>query len=274
MKLFHTSDWHLGRMLYGRSLLQDQQWFLEQVFLPAVERERPACVLIAGDIYDRQIAPTEGHPPVRRHPFPPDVAGNEGLRHLRQPRRRRPHGPAEAGFKPQRRLLATELSDALAPVLLEEGESGCSCSSSPISTRPRPGNFWGTALCGERAPAWNGCWNSFFPCLTQRRAMCCSPTALPPAPKPPIRKAPCLWAAAARCPPPFSTPSITPPWGTCTALSRRGKRPVLRLAPQILRGRGAPAEGVYPIGMGRGKNVPRVRPLLSPAGRAPGKGRV
>ena len=51
MKLFHTSDWHLGRMLYGRSLLQDQQWFLEQVFLPAVERERPACVLIAGDIY-------------------------------------------------------------------------------------------------------------------------------------------------------------------------------------------------------------------------------
>lgn len=56
MKLFHTSDWHLGRMLYGRSLLADQRWFLEQAFLPAVEREKPACVLLAGDIYDRQIA--------------------------------------------------------------------------------------------------------------------------------------------------------------------------------------------------------------------------
>ena len=59
MRLFHTSDWHLGRMLYGRSLLEDQRWFLRQVFLPAVERERPACVLIAGDVYDRQIAPVE-----------------------------------------------------------------------------------------------------------------------------------------------------------------------------------------------------------------------
>lgn len=48
MKLFHTSDWHLGRMLYGRSLLEDQKWFLNQVFLPAVEREHPACVIIAG----------------------------------------------------------------------------------------------------------------------------------------------------------------------------------------------------------------------------------
>lgn len=59
MKLFHTSDWHLGRMLYGRSLLPDQRWFLEQVLLPAVEREKPACLILAGDIYDRQIAPPE-----------------------------------------------------------------------------------------------------------------------------------------------------------------------------------------------------------------------
>ena len=46
-------------MLYGQKPLEDQRYFLEQVFLPAVERERPDCILLAGDIYDRQIAPPE-----------------------------------------------------------------------------------------------------------------------------------------------------------------------------------------------------------------------
>lgn len=57
--MFHTSDWHLGRMLYGRSLLEDQRYFLEEVLLPAAEKEKPACLLLAGDVYDRQIAPPE-----------------------------------------------------------------------------------------------------------------------------------------------------------------------------------------------------------------------
>ena len=59
MKIIHTSDWHLGRMLYGKSLLSDQRYFLENIFLPAVDREQPALVIIAGDIYDRQVAQTE-----------------------------------------------------------------------------------------------------------------------------------------------------------------------------------------------------------------------
>lgn len=57
--ILHTSDWHLGKSIYGRSLLLDQEYFINQVFLPAVREERPDCVVLAGDIYDRQIAPVE-----------------------------------------------------------------------------------------------------------------------------------------------------------------------------------------------------------------------
>ena len=59
MKFIHTSDGHLGKMIYGRSLLEDQEYFIKQVFLPAVDREQPDFVILAGDIYDRQIAPVE-----------------------------------------------------------------------------------------------------------------------------------------------------------------------------------------------------------------------
>ena len=51
MKILHTSDWHLGKMIYGRSLLQDQAHFLKEVFLPTVQKEQPDCVILAGDIF-------------------------------------------------------------------------------------------------------------------------------------------------------------------------------------------------------------------------------
>lgn len=59
MKLLHTADWHLGRMLYGRSFLEDQAHFIRQFFLPLVREELPDAVIIAGDVFDRQIAPVE-----------------------------------------------------------------------------------------------------------------------------------------------------------------------------------------------------------------------
>ena len=59
IRLLHTADWHLGKMIYGRSLLEDQEYFIDRQFLPAVERERPDAVLLAGDIYDRAVAPVE-----------------------------------------------------------------------------------------------------------------------------------------------------------------------------------------------------------------------
>ncbi len=59
MRILHTSDWHLGRIFYKQSLLEDQEYFIEKSFLPAVEKYHPDLVIIAGDIYDRQIAAVE-----------------------------------------------------------------------------------------------------------------------------------------------------------------------------------------------------------------------
>lgn len=59
IRILHTSDWHLGKTVYGKSMLPDQEYFIEETFFPFIKREHPDCVLLAGDIYDRQIAPVE-----------------------------------------------------------------------------------------------------------------------------------------------------------------------------------------------------------------------
>lgn len=59
MKFLHVADLHFGRLLYGRSLIEDQRHFVKNILLPAVDLHRPDAVLIAGDVYDRQIASTE-----------------------------------------------------------------------------------------------------------------------------------------------------------------------------------------------------------------------
>ena len=58
LRLLHTSDWHIGRQLHGVSLLEDQAHVLEQI-VDIAERESVDAVIIAGDIYDRAIPPTE-----------------------------------------------------------------------------------------------------------------------------------------------------------------------------------------------------------------------
>ena len=59
MKILHTADWHLGKSLYGRSLLEDQKWFLDSFLLPLLEREHPDALVVAGDLFDRQVPPVE-----------------------------------------------------------------------------------------------------------------------------------------------------------------------------------------------------------------------
>ena len=59
LKFLHIADLHLGRLLYGRSLIEDQRHFLFENLLPAIDRHKPDGVLIAGDLYDRPVASTE-----------------------------------------------------------------------------------------------------------------------------------------------------------------------------------------------------------------------
>lgn len=51
MRILHTSDWHLGRMLEGRSRLQEQERFIDELYL-IVKDERVDLVLLAGDVFD------------------------------------------------------------------------------------------------------------------------------------------------------------------------------------------------------------------------------
>ncbi len=58
MRFLHTADWHLGRMLAGYSLLDDQAHVLDQ-FVALVRETRPDAVLLAGDVYDRAVPPAD-----------------------------------------------------------------------------------------------------------------------------------------------------------------------------------------------------------------------
>ena len=54
MKLLHTSDWHLGMSAQGRSLEDDQRFFLDAI-CRVIEEERVGAVLLAGDVFDRAV---------------------------------------------------------------------------------------------------------------------------------------------------------------------------------------------------------------------------
>jgi DNA repair protein SbcD/Mre11 len=58
MRLLHTSDWHLGRALHGAPMLEHQRGFLAWLIGTAA-RQRVDAVLVAGDVYDRAVPPTD-----------------------------------------------------------------------------------------------------------------------------------------------------------------------------------------------------------------------
>ncbi|MFA1820338.1 exonuclease SbcCD subunit D [Virgibacillus oceani] len=58
MKFFHTADWHLGKLVQGIYMTEDQDYILQQL-MQEIEKEKPDAIIIAGDLYDRAVPPIE-----------------------------------------------------------------------------------------------------------------------------------------------------------------------------------------------------------------------
>ena len=58
MKLIHLSDLHIGKRINGFSMIEDQNYILDQI-LEVVRQENPRGVILAGDIYDSAGADTD-----------------------------------------------------------------------------------------------------------------------------------------------------------------------------------------------------------------------
>ena len=58
MRFLHTSDWHLGRLFHGVSLVEDQAHALTALRV-LLRDSRPDALIIAGDVYDRAVPPPE-----------------------------------------------------------------------------------------------------------------------------------------------------------------------------------------------------------------------
>lgn len=54
MKIVHTADWHIGKILNDYSLLDDQRYYFDE-FIKKLEEIKPDALIIAGDLYDRSV---------------------------------------------------------------------------------------------------------------------------------------------------------------------------------------------------------------------------
>ncbi len=58
MKILHTGDWHIGKLVHGIHMTEDQRYILRQL-IALIEQEKPDVLIIAGDLYDRSVPPVE-----------------------------------------------------------------------------------------------------------------------------------------------------------------------------------------------------------------------
>jgi DNA repair protein SbcD/Mre11 len=63
MRFLQTGDWHLGKVFYETSLVEDQRYFLDQIVTELEQAEADTvpydAVAVPGDIYDRAVPPPE-----------------------------------------------------------------------------------------------------------------------------------------------------------------------------------------------------------------------
>lgn len=58
MKFVHLSDFHLGKRVNGYSMIEDQKYILLKI-LNVIDEQKAEAVVIAGDVYDKPVPPTE-----------------------------------------------------------------------------------------------------------------------------------------------------------------------------------------------------------------------
>ncbi|MFC6463644.1 exonuclease SbcCD subunit D [Marinilactibacillus sp. GCM10026970] len=58
MRILHTADWHIGKIVNEFSMLEDQEYYLNQL-VEKVKTSNIDVLIMAGDLYDRAIPPKE-----------------------------------------------------------------------------------------------------------------------------------------------------------------------------------------------------------------------
>ncbi|MFL2079341.1 exonuclease SbcCD subunit D [Marinilactibacillus psychrotolerans] len=58
MRILHTADWHIGKIVNEFSMLEDQEYYLNQL-VDKVKELKIDVLIMAGDLYDRAIPPKE-----------------------------------------------------------------------------------------------------------------------------------------------------------------------------------------------------------------------
>lgn len=58
LRILHTADWHLGKIVNGVHMTEEQEFILNKL-IEVMRQTQPDILIIAGDLYDRAVPPKE-----------------------------------------------------------------------------------------------------------------------------------------------------------------------------------------------------------------------